>query len=180
MAKLDGFNGGRPAVYGREHRDVFLEALRAGYSVRHAAERAGPSAQRFYQWRQEDEVFGEEWAAAVEAGTDLLEDEAHRRAMHGVAKGVWYRGERVGEELEYSDKLLEVLLRARRPEKYAPAAQMKHSGTIESAVKLSFDEPQARRIMDNVRAALGLGQPQGPHELSVERYREPSERELDA
>ena len=180
MGKLEGFNGGRPAAYGREHRDVFLEALREGYSVRHAAERAGPSAQRFYQWRQEDDVFGEEWAAAVEARTDLLEDEAHRRAVHGVAKGVWFRGERVGEELEYSDKLLEVLLRARRPEKYAPAAQVKHSGTVDSAVKLSFDEPQARRIMDSVRAAPGLGHPQGPDELSVDRYQEPTGRELNS
>lgn len=92
--------GGRAAVYWREHRDVFLAALREGYSVRHAAERAGPSAQRFYQWRQQDEASGEESTAAIEAGTDLLEDEAHRRAVHGVPKDVWHRGERVGEEIE--------------------------------------------------------------------------------
>ncbi len=49
---------------------------------------------------------------------DRLEREATRRAVDGVDKGVWYRGNRVGTEKQYSDLLLLAQLKANIPDKY--------------------------------------------------------------
>lgn len=82
--------------------------------------------------------FHEAWTAALEIGNDYLEQEAQRRAVEGydepvVHKGIqaFVRDPQTGElELgpdgkpipltvrRYSDRLLEVLLKARRPEKF--------------------------------------------------------------
>jgi hypothetical protein len=52
----------------------------------------------------------------MEAGTDLIEQEARRRAVEGYDRPVFQRGELAGLERVYSDMLLALLLRGRRPE----------------------------------------------------------------
>ena len=58
------------------------------------------------------------WDNSVERYRDDLEDEARRRAFEGTEEGVWYKGEMVGTERRYSDRLMEVLLRGERPHKF--------------------------------------------------------------
>lgn len=58
------------------------------------------------------------WDNSLERYRDDLEAEAHRRAFSGTEEGVWYKGELVGTETKYSDRLMEVLLRGERPEKF--------------------------------------------------------------
>lgn len=48
-----------------------------------------------------------------------IEKEMHRRAITGISKGVYYQGERVDEEKEYSDKLLLALAKANMPHRFA-------------------------------------------------------------
>jgi hypothetical protein len=56
----------------------------------------------------------------VAEGVDRLEDEAHRRAVEGYnPRPVYHKGKKVGEIREYSDSLLALLLKSRRPEVYA-------------------------------------------------------------
>ena len=55
---------------------------------------------------------------ARDAGTDLLEDEAWRRAYSGTERPVFQNGALVGKTREYSDLLMELLLKGRRPEKF--------------------------------------------------------------
>ncbi len=71
-----------------------------------------------YDWRKEDQEFANEWDAAEALGTDLLEDEARRRAAQGVDEPVFWKGEVKGFVRKYSDVLLIFMLKARRPEKY--------------------------------------------------------------
>lgn len=47
---------------------------------------------------------------------DLLKRELHRRSVEGIPKGVYYQGQRVDEELQYSDRLLELHIKANCPE----------------------------------------------------------------
>jgi hypothetical protein len=54
----------------------------------------------------------------MERGTAALEDEAVRRAYHGVEEPVFYKGVQCGTVTKYSDKLLIMLLKARNPAKY--------------------------------------------------------------
>ena len=62
---------------------VFLTHLSSGWSAKHAAEAAGRNVRRFYDLREADGEFAEAWSRAVESGTQVLEDEARRRALDG-------------------------------------------------------------------------------------------------
>jgi hypothetical protein len=65
-----------------------------------------------------DPRWQELWDMSLERYRDDLEAEAHRRAFEGTEEGVWYKGEMVGTEKRYSDRLMEVLLRGERPAKF--------------------------------------------------------------
>ncbi len=69
-------------------REVFLEGLRDGWSVTRAAARAGTDRRRMYESAKADEGFRAEWQEALDAGSDLLEDELHRRAVEGWSEEV--------------------------------------------------------------------------------------------
>jgi hypothetical protein len=96
-----------------------------------AAKAAGYGRQRLYEWREADPELAAAWDDALEAGTEVLEDVALRRAKDGVAEPRFYEGRLCGHVQKYSDTLLIFLLKARRPWKYADKAQTEHSGTLE-------------------------------------------------
>lgn len=73
-----------------------------------------------YAWKRSDEAFSAAWDDAVEAGTDVIEDEATRRATEGFVKPVYQGGELVGYQREYSDTLTVLLLKGRRRAKFGP------------------------------------------------------------
>jgi hypothetical protein len=106
----------------KRNREKFLELLAQGYSVTHAAGEAGRARQRFYELRERDEAFAEAWSEALDAGTEILEDEARRRAVEGWDEPIYQKGELVGHVRRYSDQLLTLLLRARRPAIYRESA----------------------------------------------------------
>jgi hypothetical protein len=85
-----------------KRRAAFLTAIGGGQSVFAACQAAGIARSAVYTWRADDPDFAFAWDEAIEAGTDLLEDVARRRAV------------------AQSDLLLIFLLRARRPHVYRP------------------------------------------------------------
>lgn len=102
----------------RRRHQKFLAKLSAGFSVTGAAEFAGLNRATFYKLRAQSPEFAERWDEAVEQGSDALEDELLRRAVRGTLRPVFYRGKKCGSIREFSDQLLIVALRARRPQKY--------------------------------------------------------------
>lgn len=100
----------------------FLDALAAGASVRAATEALGIKPDAPYRWRENDTDFAMRWRHAEEAGTDLIEEEAYRRAVTGVEKPVYRGGEVVGHVADFSDTMLMFLLKARRPDRYGAKA----------------------------------------------------------
>lgn len=94
-----------------------------------------------------DAQFAREWENAAAAGIDRLEDEAHRRAVEGVSPRPICdkEGNEIGEIREYSDSLLTLLLRSRRPEVYArqpettPRVSFNVTTTLEEARKRVAD-----------------------------------------
>jgi hypothetical protein len=108
----------RPRAIDAPARERFLKCLAQGWSTTHAARATGLARQRFYELRARDAAFAEEWAVAVDEGTDRLEDEAYRRAVDGVPGPIFSRCEVVGERRVYSDRPVEFLLKARRPAIY--------------------------------------------------------------
>ena len=106
-------------------RDAFLAKLSAGYSVKAAVAESAMSRAWFYRERFNDLAFAEAWDAALEDGTDTLEDEARRRAHDGVEELIVTMGKIARDEAgnaltvrRYSDSLLTLLLKARRPDKF--------------------------------------------------------------
>lgn len=97
-----------------------------GHSPGGAARLARVGRATVYEWRDADSEFARLWDQAVEEGTDYIEDEAMRRAVQGVGRPVFYKGKAVGTIQEFSDTLIVVMLKARRPHKYRE--RFEHSG----------------------------------------------------
>lgn len=96
-------------------RQAFLDALAAGWSITKAAAAAGSCKQRFYELRQADEAFAEQWGLAYDAGTDVLRDEIRRRAVDGWDEPVFQKGGQVGVVRKFSDQLLMFEAKRRDP-----------------------------------------------------------------
>jgi len=152
-----------PAVKQRRRRSVsakerktFLDALRQGYSVTHAARPTGHARQRMYELREQDEEFAAAWSDAWEAGTDLLEDELRRRAL-GYDE-VTYDGD--GNVLRrvhrFDTPAIVMALKARRPDLYRDNARVEVSGPGGGPIELEAGY-QPATLADVVRLAQELG-----------------------
>lgn len=113
-----------------EAKAAIIEKLIEGLSITAAASHAGVGRTTAYQWREADPVFAEAWDDAIEAGTDRLEDETHRRAFNGVTRPVAV-GKEIVEITEYSDTLAIFLLKGRRPEKFRDNVKVDHGGKLD-------------------------------------------------
>jgi hypothetical protein len=117
----------------------FIRALMEGASIRHATRVAGVDITMPYKRRAEDEEFRAAWNRAAEIGTELLEQEAQRRAYHGTLKPVFQRGVQVGLVREYSDVLLMFLLKKRDPS-YRDSSSVTVNNTNQVSVANVFDD----------------------------------------
>lgn len=116
-------------------REAFIAGLSSGLSVTGAAARANIPRRTAYDWRDADEKFRARWDDALEAGTDILEDEAFRRAYEGCDEPVVAMGRVAknddGTQLrirKYSDTLMALLLKARRKSKFRENVSQELSG----------------------------------------------------
>ena len=96
-------------------REKFLEKLKETANISLAADLVGINRIRAYQLKKKDKEFSDLWDEAIEIGTDMLEYKARIRAMDGVKRPVFYKGEECGYITEYSDRLMETLLAAHLP-----------------------------------------------------------------
>lgn len=111
-----------------KQKELFLENLAMNGNVTLAARAAGwkyPTVAERY--RAEDDRFAEAWVDALSQATDAMEYEARRRAMEGWDEPVWYMGEQVGSVRKYSDRLLEMMLKAHRPGRFREIQQAENT-----------------------------------------------------
>jgi hypothetical protein len=120
-------------------KDVYLDALRAGKLETTARKFAGVTRAQVEQERLVNPLFAEDEECARELTTDLLEEEAIRRAKDGIDKPVYYKGELVDTMKEYSDSLLQFLLKGRRRQVYGDKTE--HLGN--SALQISLRDVAA-------------------------------------
>jgi len=116
--------------------DTFIETLRNHANVRLACDKAGISRVTAYRWRNRWQTFADRWDEALEDATDTLEAVAWARATRKVAP---------------SDRLLVLLLKAHRPDKYGDSQRIEHTGadggTIDVTVRDGIsDAERAKRI----------------------------------
>lgn len=123
-----------PALLPRGSRDrnakatrrlTILKALSLGYSKTRACQYAGISRDTLNQWIHADEDFARQVKEAVEIGVDVLEDEMRRRAFDGTLEARLSK-DQVCYVRRYSDALLALALKARRPQVYRE--RVEHTG----------------------------------------------------
>jgi hypothetical protein len=143
-------------------RAAFLEALAETGNVSAAAASVGRSRPHAYRLRATDDGFAAGWAIALDAATDMLEAEARRRALEGVTEPVIRAGRVVMDEAgqpltvrHYSDRLLELLLRAHRPEKFRDRPQPPSASPSPPLLTLEAVDAEIARL----EAALDDGVP---------------------
>jgi hypothetical protein len=112
----------RTAVQAARTKRAFLDSYAQWANISYACEQAGVPRSNVYYWQENDEQFLQAFRQAESAATERLEREAWRRATEGspYTRTSYYRGEPVGTDhkIEYSDQLMMLLLRARKPDIY--------------------------------------------------------------
>lgn len=103
-----------------EKQLAFIEELAETACVDAACRSVGMSSTSAYRLRRRPcgAPFREAWDAALDYALHRLEAAALSRALGGVPRPVFYKGEQVGEWREYDERLTMFLLRYRRPARY--------------------------------------------------------------
>lgn len=91
-------------------RQRFLEALAQTGSVGRAAREVGMTASGAYQLRARDREFHEAWMLALRMADDAVVAAVRERVIDGVEKPVFHKGQSVGSQREFSDRLAIYLL----------------------------------------------------------------------
>ncbi len=99
---------------------AFIDALAESGCVTEACERVGQAPSTAYRLRRRPDAysFRAAWDAALDHAIRRLSDAAFSRALHGVARPVFFQGEQVGERRFYDERLTMFLLRYRDPDAY--------------------------------------------------------------
>lgn len=143
----------------RALEEAFLDGLRGGWSITSACLAVNIDRVTAFKWRnqsmesrREDGTYADDfclrWEDAVDAGVDKLEDEAQRRGVHGVEKPVYQGGVLVGTITEYSDTLLQILMKGKRPDRYNVDRHEhtgKDGGKIIQSVQIEFVDHVEKR-----------------------------------
>lgn len=103
-----------------ERQVAFIEALAETACVAQAADAVGLSVTAAYKLRRrpEAQAFRLAWDAALDFGVRRLADAALSRAIHGVARPIFYQGQQVGERRYYDERLTQFILRRRDPVRF--------------------------------------------------------------
>jgi hypothetical protein len=128
----------------RNWQRPFLEALEKGHSVGSACKVAKVGRTTAYEARQRDEEFAIAWRDLEDGAIEVLEAEAYRRAMSG------------------SDRLMEFLLKARRPDVYRDRVDARRSedSDLHERVRREVDARERVRRMtreEQEQYLLGAG-----------------------
>ncbi len=137
----------------------FLAALALSGNVTRAAREAGVKRREMLKRQAEDPAFAAAMAEAQAEAIDLLEAEARRRALDGVEEPIVRGNDFLRHEdgsiaviRRYSDRLLELLLKAHRPELFAPRGHGSKDGQ-DAGEPLAPEERADRvtRLLDAAR-----------------------------
>ena len=123
----------------RDWQRLFLQALEQGHTVASACRVAGVGRTTAYEARRRDERFALAWQELEEAAVEVLEAEAFRRAMAG------------------SDRLMEFLLKARRPQVYRERVNVRHGGEADAGEADARERVRRMSREEKERLLAGAG-----------------------
>ncbi len=94
---------------------AFLEAFSQSGTILVAA-KVAEVPRRLHSYWMKDPKYREKFEEALAEFGDRVRHEVMRRALQGVKKEVRFQGKVIGNEIEYSDRMLELLAKAKCPE----------------------------------------------------------------
>ena len=122
--------------------DTYIQALRSTGLEATARGIAQVSKRAVTNLMADDEEFSSEVAHTLDQWADRLEREAYRRGVEGIEKGIYYKGKLVDTELQYSDTLLQTMLKAKRPDQFGDKKQITGAGGQPLTVHIrTFTDP---------------------------------------
>lgn len=134
---------GQPRARAARKR-VFLEALEAngGLNITQAADTAGIRRQQVYEWRADDSDFAERLQRVIDKAIDQIEETARKLANGELTKPVVSAGKLVTEERVYDSRIIELMLRSHRPDRYQEEKRVlvKHESQVLQQVLAWMDE----------------------------------------
>lgn len=126
---------------------IFLaELARNGGRIPAAADVAEVDRGTPHRWAKKSAKFRQQMDDAIARATEVLEQEAIRRAYDGVEEPVYQQCMEVGKIKKYSDTLLIFLLKGRKPEVYKDRVKTEVTGADGGAIKVD--------VVSTARAAL--------------------------
>lgn len=148
-----------------DKKDMFIKHLAASGNVTEAARNVGIHRRTTYAWKQDDEDFAAEWAAAELDAADVLLNAARNRAVDGVPEPVFYEGEVCGHKQRYSDSLMALLLKAHHPA-FKEEKTVVLVGEADNPVVVTHqvDTDKAIEIASILADVGGLGEPDSTDE----------------
>ena len=120
---------------------------------------AGIDRRTYKKWRKEDADFDEACREAEEMANDLMEKEARRRAIDGFQRPVIYRGEITTHYTDYSDALLQTLMRGNKPDKYKERREM--SGSVANPLTVDTKETKEQVVLSILSLVHPKPDPEG-------------------
>lgn len=117
----------QPDALIQRKKAAFIAAFAECGNITQAAKIAKIERASHYRWLEDAEYKGA-FDAAQEQAVDALEQEARRRALHGVDEPVFYKGMECGAIRKYSDTLLIFLLKGLKPAMYRDNLRAEISG----------------------------------------------------
>lgn len=130
-----------------ERQRAFIEELADCGVVKEAAARVGLTEQSAHWLRRRDDArsFNLAWEAALQLGGDRLRSIAYERAVEGTVKRHYYKGQIVGEDRVYDNRLLIYLLGKAQPAANAMEARqvIRNWDSWMQAIEDGLDRPQS-------------------------------------
>jgi hypothetical protein len=109
-----------PALVTKTQQDLFLQSYRTHGLFTKASQVAGITKSQIEKYCQAQTADAEQFQLNVQEAAaqwaDTIEAEVTRRAIDGVQKGIYYKGQWVADETVYSDSLLLKLIEVRNPD----------------------------------------------------------------
>lgn len=120
---------------------IFLRVYCQCWSITQAAEASGLSIWAHYYWKRTDALYRRAFFLAWKIAGDRCEEEAYRRAVTGLRRLKFGpKGKPLIDpatrqpyvEHEFSDRLLERLLKAFKPHRYCDRQETQHNVSVDS------------------------------------------------
>lgn len=134
-------------INSRDKNDFLNYYISCG-TISKAAKKAGISRQTHYDWLKNDKkgVYRRAFELADKMAADLLEEEAFRRAVEGDLQVVFYKGEEVGRRRVYSDQLLSLLLKGKKPQ-YRENVEINNSVSVDMSDAVSTMRERMKKAL---------------------------------